>query len=132
MGQNKKNIKTLIPLFLGVGITLIIISQIYVFNKQDLNINNFIVDVKNISNYASSYFNKNVDPSINETIKIEKEVDIKEVIPGNIKSYNDYQGTIKIAIVNNKVYYYLNIKNNNYKYSGNLDDLIIGNIKKYK
>lgn len=130
MGQNKKNIKTLIPLFLGVGITLIIISQIYVFNKQNLNINSFIVDAKNISNYASSYFNKNIDPSINETIKIEKEVDVKEVIPDNIKSYNDYQGTIKIAIVNNKVYYYLNIKNNNYKYSGNLDDLIVENIKK--
>lgn len=130
--QNSK--KRLLPMILGTGILLlIIIIFIFMCNKKDYEITRFIIDVKNISNHASSYFAKNIDPIINKSDRLEADVEVSDLTSDAItNALEDYEGIVKIVILNDKTYYYLNIKNNKYKYSGNLNDLIIENIKEIK
>lgn len=130
--QNSK--KRLLPMILKTGILLlIIIIFIFMCNKKDYEITRFIIDVKNISNHASNYFAKNIDPIINKSDRLEADVEVSDLTSDAItNALEDYEGIVKIVILNDKTYYYLNIKNNKYKYSGNLNDLIIENIKEIK
>ena len=90
--------------------------------------NNFIIDVKNINNLASNYFFRNLDPKIDISEPNEGFVNIYLLTENNDK-YIDYEGQIKVVIVNNNTNYYVNISNSKYYYSGNIKDLIIENIK---
>lgn len=90
--------------------------------------NNFIIDVKNINNLASAYFLRNLNPKIDVSEPNEGFVNIDLLTESNNK-YIDYEGQVKIVIVNNNTNYYVNISNNKYYYSGNIKDLILENIK---
>lgn len=90
--------------------------------------NNFIVDVKSINKLASSYFLRNLDPKINKSKPNEGYVDIG-ILTENENAYRNFKGKVKIVIVNNNTNYYVNVSNEKFSYSGNINDLSLENIK---
>lgn len=115
-------------IIIGVTVILFKINNLAIKYREHDRKKAFINSSNNAVNQASAYFARNLDPKILKSEPNIGNVSIAELAKINA-SLNDFEGFVRIVVLEDETFYYINISNNAYSYSGNQKDLKMSSVK---